>query len=930
MTELAGIHDTQYRQRQYHRRVYPLDARLLTEEQIAVAFAMTSRVPDPFDVIAQRGSEEKAADFHERWVLGYGHASVAEHAVVHLAIENISRLACDGLEDNSDPCEPEIGLHIPLVGWNIGGRDVDHGVSVAELVDDMAPNAKLYYAQANSPRQVYRAAWWLNKKGVDVIVHASGWPYDGSGNGDSPLDVLSTHTSDARANNTDEHSADRYHPSPLSTVDAFVTSSSGPIWVNAAGNMEQLTMKIDDPDLLGGTGTFANYLVLNDGYTDATDPDGRLRTCQEVPKKGKSVYMYSLRWADSWPVATKNLDFFVATPGMNTESKYVNPFAKSSEKEQLDRRFAVRTVIKNSVDREDDHCLRIKVNANSSGQRVAPEWVQFQILTNLYDVQIGTSDDGQGHSIVNPASSANKGLLAVGALNYPDYASDSSSPELTAYSSAGPVFDTDENLISDDPTRTKPDVVAASEVATHTKWENCDKHTETKVCHKPDEMLFGGTSAATGHVGGIVALVVDWFKDVGVSYTPEDITEFVKNSTKQMTSSNVPNSSWGHGLVVLPCPPTLVESLPYTVEGEWDDEDCVSTRRAERYADYYTFKLDSKTKVQIDLESDDADTYLYLIEGIFSGGDEWETKNDDIVSGNTDSRIIETLEAGAYTVAVTTFSKKDTGDYDFNVKKYVTTPKVVASASLSPSPENVTFYNDSKWLRFIVSATVPIKVIANPTGSSKRVEITTSSSAGDHCPADYNDSKERSNGERVFLAGCTAGPAKVELRAQSDNALLATYNFTVAQKPATAPPPPATVCKPLQSFSVVRRGNTYARITWTNPSNSLTSTGKRVEVRKYTSGTNFAHERYITEPASATSSWHIGMDSGGFYNYRARNECSGNTVSAWSSWWLIGPYRGVSAASSGAAEDEVPKPTPGIPQPYEKDPADEQPPPPSN
>ena len=80
--------------------VYPLDARTLSEEQIAVAFAMTSRVPDPFDVIAERVSEEKAADFHERWVLGYGHASVAEHAVLHLAVENISRLACDGLEDN--------------------------------------------------------------------------------------------------------------------------------------------------------------------------------------------------------------------------------------------------------------------------------------------------------------------------------------------------------------------------------------------------------------------------------------------------------------------------------------------------------------------------------------------------------------------------------------------------------------------------------------------------------------------------------------------------------------------------------------------------------------------------------------------------------------------------------------------------------------
>ena len=82
------------------RRVYPLDAHDLTEEQIAVAFAMTSRRPEPFDEIASQVSREKAADFHERWVLGYGHASVAEHAVVHLAAENISRLACDGLEDN--------------------------------------------------------------------------------------------------------------------------------------------------------------------------------------------------------------------------------------------------------------------------------------------------------------------------------------------------------------------------------------------------------------------------------------------------------------------------------------------------------------------------------------------------------------------------------------------------------------------------------------------------------------------------------------------------------------------------------------------------------------------------------------------------------------------------------------------------------------
>ncbi len=82
------------------RRVYPLDPRDLTAEQIAVTLAMTSRRPEPFDEIAQQVSAERAADFNERWVVGYGHASVAEHAIIHLAVENISRLAGDALEDN--------------------------------------------------------------------------------------------------------------------------------------------------------------------------------------------------------------------------------------------------------------------------------------------------------------------------------------------------------------------------------------------------------------------------------------------------------------------------------------------------------------------------------------------------------------------------------------------------------------------------------------------------------------------------------------------------------------------------------------------------------------------------------------------------------------------------------------------------------------
>ena len=56
--------------------------------------------PKSFRDIAAELSDEKSAQFHEKWVVGYGHASVAEHAVLHLAIENVSRVAIESIESN--------------------------------------------------------------------------------------------------------------------------------------------------------------------------------------------------------------------------------------------------------------------------------------------------------------------------------------------------------------------------------------------------------------------------------------------------------------------------------------------------------------------------------------------------------------------------------------------------------------------------------------------------------------------------------------------------------------------------------------------------------------------------------------------------------------------------------------------------------------
>ena len=82
------------------REIYLLSPRVLSPETIAVAFAKTSRAPESFREIAAELSDEQSAKFHEKWVVGYGHASVAEHAVLHFAFENVSRIAIETIESS--------------------------------------------------------------------------------------------------------------------------------------------------------------------------------------------------------------------------------------------------------------------------------------------------------------------------------------------------------------------------------------------------------------------------------------------------------------------------------------------------------------------------------------------------------------------------------------------------------------------------------------------------------------------------------------------------------------------------------------------------------------------------------------------------------------------------------------------------------------
>ncbi len=79
-------------------RIYAL--KNLPPEIVAVTFAKCSRSPLMFDKIAKQVTEESSAKFNKKWVIDFGHGSIAEHAFLNIAIEDVSLLAIECIESN--------------------------------------------------------------------------------------------------------------------------------------------------------------------------------------------------------------------------------------------------------------------------------------------------------------------------------------------------------------------------------------------------------------------------------------------------------------------------------------------------------------------------------------------------------------------------------------------------------------------------------------------------------------------------------------------------------------------------------------------------------------------------------------------------------------------------------------------------------------
>ena len=221
---------------------------------------------------------------------------------------------------------------------------------------------------------------------------------------------------------------------------------------------------------------------------------------------------------------------------------------------------------------------------------------------------------------------------------------------------------------------------------------------------------------------------------------------------------------------------------------------------------WHTFTLSANVPVEVIANPTDKDLRMEISSSRPSRSYCPPERNDDVSRTNAQSLVLAACSAGAGVIEVRNANDNSLiFKYTISLKaKPATAVRPAPRGSLSPNPNSVLFKADGKRRAFTVSSNVDVEVGANPTGTTAIVEITNSSSAGNHCSngAEVDDDVDASNGDTIYLAGCKAGTGTVRALRESDSKVLSTYPVTISAVSVL----PA--CKPVTDFAVRRMGRT--------------------------------------------------------------------------------------------------------------------------
>lgn len=389
-------------------------------------------------------------------------------------------------------------------------HDGEHGVAVAEIVKDMAPNAEVYIATVATTSDLQAAVNWFQTKGVTVITRSLGAAYDGPGDGTGPLNAV-----------------------------ANSAVSKGMTWFNSAGN--------DAQDAYVRRSVPSTLSVDGGQYVDF-DASGGVDTWFRID--GDIIVFDGIRWSNDWYLpANQRTDYRVEfyAPKLNlfdpdNFDDHVNPtMAQATPLGDINAGAWGPSVVDanqrtgganplevedliiqspNTAGYQQQGVVYMRVRRNTATPVGAtPDVMEIALSSGLTELGYYDTAGTAGKPI---ADSKNPGVVAVGAVDPPG------GTTIGYYSSQGPTNDG----------RIKPDVSAPSGFFSETYGGE-----------------FAGTSAASPVAAGMAALL----QGAGLAAPGEGTAALVKHFSADLGAVGADNV-FGAGKIQLPEPPPAAVS----------------------------------------------------------------------------------------------------------------------------------------------------------------------------------------------------------------------------------------------------------------------------------------------------------------------------------------------------------------------------------
>ena len=501
-----------------------------------------------------------------------------------------------------------------------------HGTAVAQTIFDMASGVSLFISSIHDIQDLNAAVDWMIEQDVDIINHSLFWEFEGLGYG-----------------------IPRYAYSPLTNVNKAVNQDI--LWVSITGNHTQRIWHspFTDSD--------------NDGAHEFATADERNYITFDATNRSVLI---ELRWDDTWGAANCNLDMHLYQENPNGTSTQI-AVAKNV---QGNNSIIPKETIQVGVNPSLRHYIVVRKKTCSN-----LSWFQLYIH-QPHTLEHRTTN----YTVVNPATSKNPGMLAVGAAGWYNI------NQVQTYSSRGPTNDG----------RIKPELIGA----------DCGQVQLYRL--RRTNCWFSGTSQAAPHITGMAALVKERFPH----YTPAEVATYLKENAIQRIASPDPNNTWGHGFAVLPDP---VPEAKFT-----------SKPVAIQVGRHKTFRLDTNqtsAKIVINNTGDTGRLYPSQRCSAQSTTNPIQTRTID----DTNSIHLAGCTEGTATVRL----------YKTGTNQLLNVYTVIVGDHASLFPEPSSFTTGHASIRFRLSTTVP-----NPPGI--RIKVTSGKLSIGGCSArntshDYQD-----------------------------------------------------------------------------------------------------------------------------------------------------------------------------------------------